>query len=274
MPEESRDRTALAMTLPRQHGAWSILLACFVIGTLVGNTLNLRVPLVFFAVIFGFLARHGVGVYSRAPRTDDRKNRVLIWTSIYSLVVLTAGGLLVIVHELWQLLPLGLIIFAFGFATLVLSQRRMETTAGGELVGILGLTLVAPAAEYVASGLFSSQTVGLWILCAFFFCGSVFHVRYLVRRRAESVGPLSVRLKAGWPSVVYHLVVLCISVVLGSAGMIPLLSPVALLPAALKAWVAVGRRVRTPLPVRWIGVIEVLCTIAFLVLVVFVFRMS
>jgi len=274
MGKLSRNRNAFALTISRQYGAWSILFASFVLGMFVGEGLNLRVPLMFCGVIFGFLARNGAEAYLRALKTDERKSGLLIWTAVYSLVVLIAGGLLVMVYEMWALIPLGILILALGCVTLFLSQRRLETTTGGELIGILALTLVAPAAEYAAGGVFSTQTVGLWILCALFFCGSVFHVRYLVRRRADSMGPLTLRLKAGWPSVAYHLAVLCLSVVSSCAGLLPLLATVALLPAALRAWFAVGRRVEKPMAVRRIGVMEVLHTIVFLVLAVSVFHLS
>lgn len=274
MGKMSGNRNAFAVTISRQYGAWSILLACFVLGTFVGEGLNLRVPLMFCVVLFGFLARNGAEAYLRAPKIDERRSRLLIWTAVYSLVVLIAGGLLVMVHELWQLIPLGLLTLALGSVTLLLSQRRLETTTGGELIGILTLTLVAPAAEYAAGGVFSTQTASLWMLCALFFFGSVFHVRYLVRRRADSMGPLPLRLKAGWPSVAYQLAVLFLSIVLSCAGILPLLAPVALLPAALRAWVAVGRRVEKPTPVRRIGVMEVLHTIVFLGLAVSVFHLS
>lgn len=274
MGKMSGNRNAFAVTISRQYGAWSILLACFVLGTSVGEGLNPRVPLMFCVVIFGFLARNGAEAYLRAPKTDERRSRLLIWTAVYSLVVLIAGALLVMVHELWQLIPLGLLILGLGSVTLFLSQRRLDTTTGGELIGILALTLVAPAAEYAAGGIFSTRTVGLWILCALFFCASVFHVRYLVRRRADSMGPPRLRLEAGWRSVAYHLAALCLSMVLGFAGLLPLLSPVAILPAAVRAWIAVARRVEKPLPVRRIGVMEVLNTVAFLVLAFLVFHLS
>jgi hypothetical protein len=74
--------------------------------------------------------------------------------------------------------------------------------------------------------------------------------------------------------VVYHLAVLCLSVILGFAGLLPLLSPVAILPAAVRAWIAVAWRVEKPLPVRLIGVMEVLNTVAFLVLAFLVFHLS
>jgi hypothetical protein len=273
MAVKSEGRSAFALTVSKQYGAWSILLACFIMGALVGGNWNPRILLLLPAVLFGYLARSAAGVFLRLSRKDERRG-VAAWTIAYTLIVLLAGGSLVILYDLWTLLPLGVVILAFGLATVVLSQRRMETTTGGELVGMIGLTLVAPAAEYVSSGLFSSRTLGLWLLSAFFFCGSIFHVRYLVRRRADSTGPPKLRIRAGWPSVVYQVAVLCVSLVLALRGTLPPFSPAALLPSSLWAWVAVGVRLRKPMQVRRIGIIEIVNTIVFLVLIVLAFHFS
>ncbi len=274
MSKGSGMRGILTLTVSKQHGAWSILSACFVLGTWVGGSLDPRTALLLCSVVFGFLAHHSVGVYLRLPETDTRRRGVLIWTTSYALVLLGTGGLLVLAYGLWSLLLFGVLLLAVGLTSLMIARQKRDYTTGGELLEVLGLTLVAPVAEYTARGIFSVHTFAVWVLCALFFCGSVFHVRYLVRRRAASMGPLRERLKAGRTSVVYHLVALCIAVVFGLAGMLLLLSPLALLPGALRAWSAVGRRVRRPLPVRQIGVMEVLYTLVFLVLVVSAFYSS
>ncbi|MCJ2555889.1 MAG: YwiC-like family protein [Candidatus Thermoplasmatota archaeon] len=267
-------RGVFTLTISKQHGAWSILIACFVLGTWVGGSLDPRTALLLCSVVFGFLARHSAGVYLRFPETDTRRKGVLIWTTFYALVLLGTGGLLVLAYGLWSLLLFGILLLAVGLTSLMIAHQKRDYTNSGELIGVLGLTLVAPVAEYTARGIFSVQTFAVWVLCASFFCGSVFHVRYLVRRRAASMGPLRQRLKAGRPSVLYHLGALCAAVVLGLAGMLPPLSPLALLPGALRAWTAVGRRVKRPLPVRRIGVMEVFYTLVFLVMVVLAFYIS
>lgn len=50
-------------------------------------------------------------------------------------------------------------------------------TLGGQIINILGLSLIAPAAQYCASDIFVKDIRGLAGLC-FLFLGSVFHVRF------------------------------------------------------------------------------------------------
>ncbi len=261
--------------IPRQHGAWSILISCFIIGAWLGGRFGAVNVFLLISAILAFLARHAVVVYLRPSKAAQRNKKVLALIFAYSSIILLMGAFLVLGYGLWLLLPLGFVALTFGGLTLILMARGKEFTTGGEIVGILGLTLIAPAAEYSATGVFSIKTVGLWIVCAFFFVGSVFHVRYLVRRKKESMGPPAVRLGAGGPSIVYHLAVIIVAIMLGPAlHVLPYLAPVALLPVTLKALWAVGRRYERPLAVRQIGYREVVHTLVFIILVGLAFALE
>lgn len=268
------ERNVFALTVPRQHGAWSALISCFILGTAVGGSFGMEAILLLVSVFTGFLARHSAALYLRLSRTDDNRKKVLTLAIGYFSVFLSVGALLVIWYELRVFLLLGFFALVFLSIMLILEQQRREFTIMGELIGMVGLSLVAPAAEYSTTGVFSTQTVGLWIICSLFFGGSVFHVRYLVRKRIESTGPSLVRIRAGLPSVAYHLAALAVAVSLGTfIGILPSFSPMALLPVTLKALWAVGRRYKAPLPVHRIGYVELIHTLIFVFLAVSVFHM-
>jgi hypothetical protein len=241
----------------------------------IGGNLGGETVLVLVSVIAGFLAQHTASLYLRLLKKIDKlRKKVLTWAIGYSSVFISAGALLIIWYDLWFLLLLGFLALLFIATTLILRQKRKEFTTAGELVEILGLSLVAPVAEYSATGVFSTQTVGLWVICTFFFGGSVFHVRYLVRKHTETSGPLLVRLRAGLPSIVYHLIVFAASVGLGTImGILPSFTPIALLPVTFKALWAVGRRYEEALPIRRIGYVELIHTLIFVFLAILAFHM-
>ena len=166
-----------------------------------------------------------------------------MWSVVYSFIVTATGGYLVLIDGLWDLLGTGAIALFLGAFTLLLGRQRRDFTAGGEVVGILGLALAAPAAEYVVTGTSTEQTIGLYILGAFFFCGSVYHVRYLVRSRKATQGPFSERIRFGGVSLIYHLMVLALTVYLSAVAVVlPPLAPIALVPVTVKALYTVARR--------------------------------
>ena len=48
--------------LPGQHGAWAIILACFIIGSMAGDGVNLPALLTLVAVIASYFAYHITGI--------------------------------------------------------------------------------------------------------------------------------------------------------------------------------------------------------------------
>jgi CHASE2 domain-containing sensor protein len=258
---------SFSSSIPKQHGAWSILIACFILGTFVGGSFGVNGAVLLVSVIFGYMARHAWNVYLRQTKDKRRKRGALGWSLMYSLISLGGGTYLLFVAGLWDILQFALLALVVGVMTLIFSRQKMEFTAGGEIAGIMGLTLAAPAAELVASGELSAQTVGLYVLCLFFFAGSVYHVRYLVRSKKATQGPAEERLKHGLPSIIYHVLILAI-VVLGSTVLqwFPPLAPVALIPVVMKALWTVGHRYVKPLQVRQIGYREVAHTVIFVVI--------
>ncbi len=275
----SREKNTLQSTrpsvIPKQHGAWAVLISCFVLGMAIGGNLGVETVLLLVSVIAGFLAQHTADLYLRLfKKTDRLRKKVLAWGIGYSSVFISAGALLIIWYDLWFLLLLGFLALFFITTTLILRQKRKAFTTAGELVEMIGLSLVAPVAEYSTTGVFSTQTVGLWVICTFFFGGSVFHVRYLVRKHTETSGPLLVRFSAGLPSIVYHLIVFAASVGLSTImGILPSFAPIALLPVTFKALWTVGRRYEAALPIRRIGYFELTHTLIFVFLAVLAFQM-
>jgi hypothetical protein len=264
-------RSGFALTVPRQHGAWSMLLAGFVLGLASGNRFGAEGLLLLVAVFFGFCARHAAGLFLR-PARSNRRTHVLLWAIGYASVALFAGAWLVVGYHRWLLLPLGGVALVLAGASVILEQRRQDRTTVGELVGVLGLSVVLPAAAYAATGVFGATTAGLWALGAFFFGGSVFHVRYLVRHRRESGGPLASRWRAGGLAVAYHLAALAASIGLSAVDALPPLAPLALLPVAVKSLWAVGRRREGEINIRHIGYVELAHTLIFLAIAILAFH--
>jgi hypothetical protein len=60
------------------------------------------------------------------------------------------------------------------------ATRREDRTIVGEILAIIGLTMTAPAAHYVARGVWEHTALWLWALNALYFTSSVFYVRWRV----------------------------------------------------------------------------------------------
>jgi hypothetical protein len=233
----------------------------------VGGSFGVNGTVLLISIVFGYMARHAWNVFLRPTKDKRKKREALGWSAIYSLIPLVGGAYLLFVAGLWDMLQFAVLALIVGVMTLIFSRQKMEFTAGGEIAGIMGLTLVAPAAQLVASGELSTQTGGLYVLCLFFFAGSVYHVRYLVRSKKATQGPAGERLKSGLPSIIYHVLILIV-VVLGSTVFLwfPPLALVAFIPVTIKALWTVGHRYEKPLQVRQIGYRELAHTVIFVII--------
>jgi hypothetical protein len=159
----------------------------------VTGTLDLKVFLLLMGVTFVFLSQRPLERIINGRRSSAAFNALPVhfyWLSSYWL---SSTVLFAILYYRYRLQ--GLTWFAFlGIPvvmafTYILARNRVRTVLG-ELVGILGLTMTAPLAHYVATGEIQSTGFFLWGLNVLYFASSVFYVK------AKVQGALKVRTKA------------------------------------------------------------------------------
>ena len=251
-----------------------MLLLGYALGMGALGALGVPSALFLVTVVAGFLARHALATWTRLPAPDSRRAALFVWALVYCLALAASVGALVLGYGRWLLVPIGGLLAVVAAASTGLEWLRRDRTAWGELINLVGLSLVTPAAAYVGTGALSPAALGLWLLAVVFFTASVFHVRYLVRRQRSSSGPLARRLRAGAASIAYHVGGLALVAALGAGRMLPPLAAVALLPMVAKALWAVLHRQPGPPSVRRLGFIELAHGVVFVVLAIAVFRLA
>lgn len=257
--------SAIVATIPRQHGAWSALLACFALGTLVAQAPAIESVLVLGTMVCLLCVREGIVLSMRVRNDRARQMRLLHGVFFWAvLLALTLLGLWArgVIDALFLPALIGGVLF---LASLLWFARRRkdEMSLSGELLGMAGLSIAAPAAEAVASGGISERSVGLWVLSLVFFETSVFHVRHVVRDHRACMGPLEARIQAGLPSVAAHLTGFAVLAVLAANSHLPRLAPLVLLPVLIKALWTVAARESQPVRIKRVGLMELAHTIVF-----------
>ncbi|HEX9780630.1 MAG TPA: YwiC-like family protein [bacterium] len=260
--------------LPHQHGAWSILAAAFLLGLgAAPGPVPGRVWALLAAILAGFIGRELLSRHLRqAARTGPAAARRLTLLAVCGAVILLACSWLMLRHRLIWLAAFGAIEAACVLILGGFERRRRHLSLEAELVGTAGLSLVTLITAYAKTGALSADAVGLWATSALFFCASVFHVRYIVRRRIERAGPLSARLRAGAVSVLYHAVAAGVIAGMGLAGLLPPLAGVAWVPVLGKALLTALRRDTGRLVMRRIGLTELAHTTLFVLLTIVAWR--
>lgn len=272
---------SLSGTIPRQHGAWSVLLLSFALGAAVAGHFTAGTLLLLLALAAAMPARHVIGLWLRAPADDPRRRVWLAWATLYALVVALSVVPLSFAYDLRLLLPLGAVAGLTGVAVTALERSRRDRTLGGELLGMIGLCVALPLAYVVSEGSSWVTAAGLWLLALLMFCGGVFHVRHLCRagRGGPANGPPDAspgRAMSGSAraSLLYHLGAMALVLGLGAAGLMPSAAFLALAPAAARAaWSALQPPPTRP-NVRRLGFSELAHGVLFTLLAVAVFRLQ
>jgi hypothetical protein len=235
--------------MPREHGAWGILLIPFATAAGISGVFDVRVALLLASVLSFYLAR-----------TSYLKGSVK-WTTILLAVSVTCVVPLLFVWKLWWLA-------AFGAAAAPLAFRKTERSVTMQLLAVGGLTLTAPAAWYTATGHLDAQALLLWLLNVLYFAGGVFYVKMHVAaavRRGDS------KIRLGAPVLVYYTGLSLVLPALAWSGVISFWASLAYAPAVTRAFVGVTR-LSPVLQIKQLGWTEVAYSLVYAALLIVTMR--
>ncbi|UZN04627.1 YwiC-like family protein [Cellulomonas sp. S1-8] len=225
--------------VPRQHGAWAMLVVPPVVGGVVGGW-SWRHLLLVVAWLVGYLAFHAAGLWLRSGRKARYRPPVLAYGALAAVLL---AALLAVAPALvaWALVFAPLLA-----VSLLASVRRADRSWWNDTVTVVAAALLTPVAAGLGTG--PPQAAAVWTataVLAAYFLGTVPYVKSLIRERDDP--------RVRRASVGYHVV----AAVVGAA-VHPLLGVVGAA-LALRAWLV---------PHRWpqvrpavIGVGEIVATL-------------
>ena len=170
-----------ALIVPREHGAWGLLLVPLFTGVVAGFSSEHRTwPLLMFTVAALSLfwlrtpVESLVGTSSLTANTKGERRTALIASFLLAAVASACLTGLMWKGQNLELLVLGA---ATAFALVVQTVlRRLGRRAriAAQLVGAIGLTCTAPAAYYIGTGRLSERALILWA-ANWIFAGNQIH---------------------------------------------------------------------------------------------------
>lgn len=220
--------------LPREHGAWGIVLIPFLTAVVIAGSYQLPVWVALAAVLLAFIARYPVellvvpGAYRRAGSPQRGQAKQFAWGYVLPATIL--GGLLVVYWQLYLLLPLGGLALALFLVHVWGGKSGEERSLAMELVGTVGLTLSGLVGWIAATGGLDGAGLLIWALNALFFCSGILYVKARIRSRLAVHRP---ELGSGaWLMVGWHLALV---VFVATMVVMKWLSPLIVLPFAVAA---------------------------------------
>lgn len=218
--------------MPREHGAWGMLLVPFATAVAVSGVFDWKVALLLASTLCFYIAR------------ASWLKRQFKWMALLLAASFAAAAPLFFVWKLWWLA-------AFSAVAAGLAARPNPRGLAMQLAAVGGLTLTAPAAWYAATGALDATAFWLWLWNTLYFAGGVLYVRL----RIERTGPR-------WAVLGFYAALLLFVLALSAANVVSYRVLLAFAPAATRAAIGVGR-LALPLRVKRLGWSEVAHAILF-----------
>jgi len=268
--EKARRERRRALIVPREHGAWGLLLVPMITGAGVAFRECFHIfPLILLsaAALSLFWLRTpvesllGTSVM-RAQSNEEYRTVKSFVMGLGAIAALTLGALLWAGRNtgLWPLGAAVLVAFA-GQALLKKTGRRARMLS--EIVGTIGLTASAPAAYYVITGNFNATAWMLW-LANILFAGDQIHYVQL-RIHTATVEGFRTKLTRGWAFAAGQALMTAVLTLACLMRLMPPIVSLAFCPLLFRGWFYFIQE-PGPLIVRRLGWNEVKHAAAFCVL--------
>ncbi len=271
-------RRLKALVVPREHGAWGMLLIPLVVGAAVGLGSGAAIgSLLSFAVaaLLLFWLRTPVesllGTTPMRAQSSEERKFVALFAIGLSIVAATLLSLLLVHEENRGLVLIGSVAgFAFAVQAVVKRMhRRMRMPA--QIIGALGLSSCAPAAYYVLTGDLNTQAIALW-LTSWLFAADQIHFVQLNIHGAKTAGARN-RIHQGFFFLCGQALMVAGILIASHVGFFPSLTIAAFAPVLGRGllWFFENSK---PLSVRRLGWTELVHGLVFGLLLTLVFRLK
>lgn len=259
-----------ALVVPREHGAWGMLLVPLMTGAAVGLVAGGHVAPVLLlttAVLALFWLRtpteSWLGI--SAVRAQTLEERQLVRNVTLPLATIAAVALSAL---FWQgknreLIWLGMIAGGAFAAQVLLKKMGRTTRVAAEVVGALALTSTGPVAYCVATGRLDARAWALWLV-NWLFAANQIHFVWLRIRGARAAG-LSEKFAVGWSFLAGQVLLGGTLALVCHFSWLPKLTLLAFAPVLFRGFVWFAKK-SPPIVVRRLGWTELAHALAFGVL--------
>jgi len=267
-----------ALWLPREHGAWGMLLMPLATGAAVGvgRAANYVALLVFtIAALSLFWLRTPVEalVGTSVIRVRDAKERRVALTTIAIILAIAFVALTALFRGFrnFGLLAIGsAAALAFGLQS-VLKKRGRSYRAISQVIGSIGLTSTAASAYYVVTGRFDSIALTLWVVNWLFAGEQIEFVQMRIRgARLENVHD---RLSHGTSYLATVSAIGITIILLSLTGILPSLTIFAFVPAEVRSLIWFTSK-SSSLDVHQLGSLELANAFVFAFVLIVIFRVG
>lgn len=231
----------MKILIPKQHGAWAMLIIPFALSMVAGG-MTIWHLFLFLGWFFLYLATFPLVMVFR-----KKKNKMYQrWSLIYGSIALIS--LIPILFIDWTLVYFGLSMIPLFLVNIYFAMKNKERAFTNDLVAILSFCIGGLASYYLGSGNLGQAAWFIFVHSFLFFLGCTFYVKTMIREKKNRIFK--------YYSWSYHLLIpLAVLFIEGSWLVL------AYIPSSIRAWVLYGKKIS----VMKIGIIEIINSLYFLI---------
>ncbi|GGK37000.1 membrane protein [Caldalkalibacillus thermarum] len=231
--------------IPREHGAWSMWITPYLIGAFISPWTWMKV-IAFAGLFFLYM--------SSAPLLEYVRNSRRKKTSpLPSLLIFSSIGIVLILFPVLSdpsILWYCVIALPFFLVNLYFARRKKERLIINDIAAIIALSASSLLAVHLGYGGYHPIGLYVWLLSIFYFTGTVFHAKSMIRERGNRLIKRAANL--------YHALYVIIPILFGLWWV-----SLIYLPSALKVWLTPFNSKIRP---KTLGVMEIGFSVLFLIM--------
>ncbi|MDA7027934.1 YwiC-like family protein [Bacillus sp. CLL-7-23] len=227
--------------IPKQHGAWAMLVIPFFLGMVGGGADVKHIPL-FLGWLFLYLATFPVMMLVKKKNIAYYRK----WVAIYGMISILF--LLIVVWAVPMLILFGFSLVPFFLVNLFYAKKNHDRAFVNDIVAIIVFSVGGLASYWVGEGRLDGWAWFIFIQSILFFMGSAFYVKSMIREKNNK--------QFKYCSWGYHLILPFLAVMLGAGWAV-----FGFIPSSLRAWFFYGKK----LSIMKIGIYELVNSSIFLI---------
>lgn len=230
----------MKLFLPKQHGAWAMLIIPFWLGVIKGGFIWQHIPF-FIGWLLLYLATYPMLLLFKRKKIPFYTK----WTILYMIPSLLF--LLFPLLERPSIIYFGLLMLPFFMINAFYTSKNQDRAFTNDLSAIFAFSIAGLASSYLTDGEINFETIVFtFLISVLFFVGCTFYVKTMIREKKNN--------QFKWISWFYHIIL-----VLSCIGLGIWIVAFALLPSLLRAIIFYGRS----LSPKEIGIYEIINSAIF-----------
>lgn len=235
----------MKLFLPKQHGAWAMVIVPFWLGVVEGGFVWQHIPF-FLGWVLLYLATYPMLLLFKRKKISFYTG----WTIRYLLPAVLL--LLFPIMKNRAIIYFGLFMIPFFIINAIYSSQNKDRAFMNDLSAIFAFSFASLASSFLSNGAVSEKSIFVFAASALFFIGSTFYVKTMIREKRNP--------QFKWLSWTYHFFLPIIWLALGYW-----IAAIAVLPSLFRAIAFYGK----PYSTKKVGIYEIVnATIFFVIMAV------